>query len=74
MPIDIAHIPTAELLQDLVDTIEDIRVCRTALSINIHTYGDGNSVAERLEVNLKIKTKIEAELAVRQVPVQVVIL
>lgn len=74
MPTDIAHIPTAELLQDLVDTIEDIRVCRTALSIDIRTYGDGNSVAERLEVNQKIKTKIEAELAVRQVPVQVVIL
>lgn len=74
MPADLAHIPTEELLQDLVDTIEDIRVCRTALSIDIQTYGEGNSVVERLEVNLKIKTKIEAELAVRQVPVQVVIL
>lgn len=74
MPTDLAHIPTAELLQDLVDTIEDIQVCQTAKQIGVETYGKGKSVAERLRVNLAIKQKIEAELHVRQVPVQVVVL
>lgn len=62
--VDMTKFTTEELVEDLVDTVEDIAVCKAALSFGITTYSSG-SVQERLDTNLLIKEKIETELARR---------
>ena len=58
--------PTSELLDDLRDGREDVRVCQLALGNGIEAFRDTN-VRERLRINLSINAKIEAELSRRGV-------
>jgi hypothetical protein len=59
--MDIAKIPMQELLDDLAESVDDIRVCQMALSQGITQYS-GGEVQRRLDVNLGIKEKIEKEI------------
>jgi hypothetical protein len=63
---DITKIPTAELIDDLRDGLDDIAVCKTALREGVTSYS-GGSVEHRLKVNEIINAKIEAELKRRGV-------
>lgn len=58
---NITEIPQDELLKDLEETISDISTCEIALSLGVESYS-GGKVQERLEVNKRIKEKIEAEI------------
>lgn len=60
--IEIEAIPDAQLQADLDDSLEDIIVCGTCLSVGVLFHRDGYSVAERLRINQQIVKKIEAEL------------
>jgi hypothetical protein len=63
---EIAKIPYTELIRDRDESVADISVCETALSLGITTYGDGKSTQRRLEVNQGVVEKIDAELARRK--------
>jgi hypothetical protein len=59
---DLAKLTTRELYKDLEETDDDIANCQKAVDMGILEYGDGFSVAERLEANRDIAAIIEAEL------------
>lgn len=58
---DVISINESELLHDLDESIEDIELCKRALSIGLTEYS-GGKVEDRLKVNQKIVEKIKAEL------------
>ena len=64
MGLDITTIPTDELIADLNDSKDDIKVCQLALTHNIDTYS-GGSVRSRLEKNRGFVEVITAELTRR---------
>lgn len=63
---DITEIPTAELLLDLQESLDDITTCNNALKVGVLTYGNGESTRYRYDVNLRIVEKIRAELKRRE--------
>lgn len=64
--MDITTIPTSELISDLADSLNDIYVCKTALALNVTSYGaDGDSVQHRLDANKYFVKVITAELEKR---------
>lgn len=62
--MDIKTIPTRELMNDLYETIADIKTCQIALSTGVTEYS-GGAVQRLLDVNIEIRKKIEAELEER---------
>ena len=64
--MNITEIPTNELIKDLKDSIDDIRICEEALSLRPPVINCGDtSVKERLETNKKIVDMIKKELVAR---------
>lgn len=64
--MDIKLIPTAELLTDRTETIEDIALNKMALKAGVEHYGENKSVKRRLMTNEAILELIKAELARRK--------
>jgi hypothetical protein len=64
--MNIATIPTQELLTDLLDSLTDIKVCQLALTHGIETYS-GGSITERMHKNEYFVEVITAELERRGV-------
>lgn len=58
----VESIPTAELRADLDSTLIDIALCEKAMARGVVGYGGGRSVRERLEMNERVRSIIEAEL------------
>jgi hypothetical protein len=65
--MDIAMIPTDEMLDDRAETLGDIAICKMAIAMHIVRYGDDESVYDRLACNERILALIDAELERRQV-------
>ncbi len=59
--MDITKIPTKELIDDRLESMNDIKVCRLALLHGNESYS-GGSVRDRLAGNQMIITVIDAEL------------
>lgn len=62
MPEKITEISTDELFKDLEETVKDIEICKLARAMGVETYGDNESVDERIRINGEIQIRIEAEL------------
>lgn len=62
MTMTINDIPTTELLTDYADAWNDLGWCRLALALEIETYGDGESVKDRIAVNQMVIQVTAAEL------------
>jgi hypothetical protein len=60
--VPISEIPTRELVQDLVASLQDITLCEFCLAQGVQTYGTEKSVAYRLETNRLIVEQLKAEL------------
>ena len=63
--VDITTIPTSELESDLLDSQNDIKVCKLALLHDVTSYSHG-SVNDRLEKNKYFVKVITAELERRR--------
>jgi len=63
----IQTIPMEELVADRQASLDDIKVCETALSIGIIRYS-GGAVRERKEVNERIVERIDREILRRGKP------
>ncbi len=71
MTVDIKDIPTSELIQDKADSWTDLGWCRLAEVSGIVTYGDNQSVAERIKGNKRLIEIIDAELNRRNANVEI---
>jgi hypothetical protein len=60
--VSIIEIPTRELVEDLVASLQDITLCEFCLAQGVQTYGTEKSVAYRLEANRQMAAQIKAEL------------
>lgn len=63
---DITTIPLEELHADRLACIQDITLCLKAETIGVETYGDDQSVQERLYTNAATIDAINEELARRK--------
>lgn len=67
--MEISKIPIQELLNDRLESINDIKVCELALLHGIEKCS-GGSVQERLDVNRQYIIKIDEELKRREVVIR----
>ena len=63
--VDIKKIPTSELEKDLLESYQDIAICKTALALEVTSYSHG-SVKDRLKKNKYFVKVITAELERRR--------
>jgi hypothetical protein len=63
--MNIANIPTAELLKDLDDSYADLLACEAALTLGIVMH-NGMSIQYRLDANKHFIEVIMAELKLRK--------
>lgn len=63
----IQEISTAELQEDLRQTLGDMELCMIANRLGLTTYGQRLSIPDRLNANRKIAAKIMDELKRRGV-------
>lgn len=64
--MSIESIPLQTLIDDLADSVADIRVCETALALGVTHTKDGTSVQYRWDVNRRIVAVIQLELIRRR--------
>ena len=62
---DLSAFSPDELERDLVDALNDIRNCETAIEAGVFYYSGGESVQERLETNGRVASALIVELARR---------
>ena len=62
--MNIKDIPIKELQKDKQESLNDIKVCKEALTLGVTTYS-GGSTQVRLDTNIKIVEKIDKELKIR---------